>query len=172
MTKKHDRIQTDIPKHRPVSRLPVPIGKLELYKAEINVEFGYEPKSNNFGQFYFRVAYSGFDCKYPDEINYDLGFTIPGNCTVNMSLSKEIEWRWPPVTDGMTSKGKFPGSLFRGYTEAEKNNGVISFKVKKDGGSPKKYYFYLNVEMKQAKGKEEWRPVSIDPWLENPRPAN
>jgi len=172
MTKKHEHIQADIPKHRPVSRLPFPLPKIESYKGVIDVDFGYESVKEGFGQFYFDIIYSNFEKEYPSTRSYDLGFTIPENCTVNISLSKKLDWRWPPVTDGMTSKGRFPRSLIRDYTEVQKENGVISFKVKKDGGNPKKYYFYLNVEMAQPKGDEKWRPISIDPWLENPRPAD
>jgi hypothetical protein len=171
MTKKYERIQFNVPKHRPISRLPIPIPKIESYKGVISIEFNYESTQEGFGQFYFHVTYSYFEKEYPEEKNYDLGFTIPENCIVNISLSKKVKWRWPPITDGMTSKGKFPQSLFRDYTEVDKENGIISFKVKKDGGKPKKYYFYLNVEMAQTKGDEKWRPVSIDPWLENPRPV-
>ena len=169
MKKLHKTVQNDVPRHRQISRLPVPIEKLESYKGIIDVDFGYEANSEGFGQFYFDIVYRNFECKYSKERNYDLGFTIPANCTVNISLSKDVQWRWPPVTDGMTSKGKFPSSLFRDYNESMKENGIISFKVKKDGGNPKKYYFYLNVEMKQTRGDEKWRPISIDPWLENPR---
>lgn len=173
MTKKYNQIQINIPKHRPISRSPFPLGKQDSYKGIIDVEFGYDPSAEEFGQFYFDVVYSGFGKENDGkERNYDLGFNIPGNCTVNISLSEKIKWRWPLITDGMTSKGKFPRSLFRDYTEVKKENGVISFKVKKDGGRPKKYYFYLNVEMEQMKGDEKWRPISIDPWLENPRPPS
>lgn len=172
MTKTRDRVKLGVPKHRPISRLPFPLPKIDSYKGIIDVDFGYESAKEGFGQFYFDVVYSNFEKEYPPERSYDLGFTIPENCTVNISLSKKSEWRWPPSTDGMTSKGRFPRSLIRDYTEVKKATDVISFKVKKDGGKPKKYYFYLNVEMAQSKGDEKWRPISIDPWLENPRPSS
>ena len=172
MKNRSDITQNRIPNHHPISTRPVMIDKLSSYSGIINVKFGYETDSDRFGQFYFDVEYCNFEKEYPNHRSYDLGFTIPGNCTVNISLSEKPGWRWPLITSGMTSKEKFPKSLFRDYTESRKDDGIISFKVKKDNGKSQKYYFYLNVEIEQSKGDEPWRPVSIDPWLQNPRPID
>ena len=169
MSKNYEPIELIIPKHGSVSSKRIPPSKIESYKGIIDVVFGFEADGKNFGQFYFDVKYSNFEKPYEQPRSYDLGFIIPGDCTVNISLMHSDSWRWPEVTNGMTTKGKFPQSLFRAYDyNAEKK--AISFNVKMAPEPHKKYYFYLNVEIAQPKGDEKWRLISIDPWLDNPRP--
>jgi hypothetical protein len=48
----------------------------------------------------------------------------------------------------------------------------VSFKAKKRGGNQEDDYFTMNIEVFQKRSKKQWLPLSIDPWVENPRPLS
>jgi hypothetical protein len=136
---------------------------------QINVVAVYKPTCFGFGQFYFDVEFCNFEKKIPPSRNADLKFGIPADCTVTIFLKNSKIWRWSDEFYAVTLKEKESVTFYRRY-EYSKEGQIVSFKAKKRDGYKEDHYFTMNIEVFQKRSEKQWLPLSIDPWVENPRP--
>ena len=162
------RINLITPPHNIILERAFPSERFESSEAKINVDIVYQQCEKGFGNISFNVKYEGFKEKYPDENGVDLGFSIPENCMVYIRFADNEIWQWSTEYYAITTK-KNLNKKFRKYNLDERTE-TVSFQAKRDDGLPKKDYFTINVEILQANMPEKWLPVSIDPWVLNPRP--
>jgi hypothetical protein len=164
------RIFLTTPPHNIIPEKSFPIDIFKTTEAKIIVKMVYRPSSSGFGQFLFDVKYEGFERDYKPELSTDLGFSIPADCTVYITFEDREIWKWSTEYYAITTK-KDLRKKFRKYNLDESNE-TVSFQAKRDNRPPKKDYFSVNVEILQQDAGEKWLPVSIDPWVLNPRPAD
>jgi hypothetical protein len=138
---------------------------------KINVIAVYKPTCFNFGQFYFDLEFCNFAKKIPPTRNSDLKFGIPADCTVTIFLKNSKIWRWSEEFYAITLKDKDSMEFYKKYEFSNRDQSV-SFKAKKRGGNQEDDYFTMNIEVFQKRSKKQWLPLSIDPWVENPRPLS
>ncbi len=135
----------------------------------INVIAIYKPGCFGFGQFYFDIEFCNFNEKIPSMRSADLKFGIPDDCTVTIFLKNPNIWRWSDDFYAVTLKESV--EFYKRYLY-NKQDQTVSFKAKKRDGDQEDHYFTMNIDIFQKRSKKQWLPLSIDPWVENPRPIN
>jgi hypothetical protein len=136
---------------------------------QINVTLIYKSICFKFCQFYFDLEFCNFEKKIPPMRNADLRFGIPADCTVTIFLKNSNIWRWSEEFYAITLKDKNSMEFYKKY-EFNNKDQTVSFKAKKRDGAQEDDYFTMNIEVFQKRSKKQWLPISIDPWVENPRP--